>query len=104
MFSIPWSGDVPGSDKPAPPYEPIGVLEAANVIPTPNEDDKRPWSQEALKTYLESHPDSSEALWESILTLWHLKKLETNGKMDRSWQKNTKRWLVSSIVAMGAQH
>lgn len=54
------------------------------------------WSSRVLKKEIKCSPEVWEAIWECVVSIWRLKRVEEEGSNDLVWCDHIEAWLVSS--------
>jgi hypothetical protein len=88
-FSTPWTPSLRGNH-----LVPCTLL-AALGRPDPSSADDSRWTRKALLPELAKVPvEAREAVLESVIAIWRLKKTEEEGPDDPVWEDHLEAWLV----------
>jgi len=73
-LTVPWVPSLKGNV--LPPCARIADEIEENTVPFSSDALHKPWAKKTLLPWLDLHPDSKEAMWETTCALWRLRKYE----------------------------
>ena len=91
-FSTPWRPSLHGCEL----QDCALVQDLVEGMSVPNHLDaaKLPWSFQGVRAEVESAPQATQALVESIFAIWRLKETQEKGIRDPVWRLHIRAWLV----------